>query len=183
MTELAAMPQYEAYKDSGGEWLGGIPEHWSVMRLKNLADINPAPKIPYEKYDELACFLPMENVEASGQVNYELKKPIRDLKQGFTSFQQHDVIIAKITPCFENGKGAYLGGMPTKQGFGSTEFHVLRANRHSNPKFLYYLSKTDLFMSLGERLMTGSAGQKRVPTDFLANFFRLLADSGELETG
>jgi len=167
--QLAAMPTYEAYKDSGVEWLGEIPAQWEIKRLKNLATINPS--FTYINNDEVACFLPMEMVETNGEVIFDIQKPIKLLKSGFTSFQKNDVIVAKITPCFENGKGACLDKMPTVYGFGSTEFHVLRVKQYVSPKYIYYLTKTHLFMNLGECLMTGSAGQKRVPSYFLAEFY------------
>ncbi|MEN3801175.1 restriction endonuclease subunit S [Aeromonas veronii] len=167
---LTAMPKYDTYKNSGVEWLGDIPEHWHVIRLKNAALINPISDISKVHLDDEICFLPMEKVGTDGTVEYDLRRSLRRVKQGFTSFQVNDVLIAKITPCFENGKGAYLKNMPTKFGYGSTEFHVLRAYENFEPAFLYYLSKSHGFMDLGEKMMTGSAGQKRVPTDFIAEF-------------
>ncbi|RJG18794.1 restriction endonuclease subunit S [Alcanivorax profundi] len=164
------LPRYDDYKESGVEWLGRIPAEWEVTRLKFSSRINPPPRIGVEDLLNDACFLPMEVVHSSGKVEYGIQKPIKEIKQGFTSFQRNDVIMAKITPCFENGKGAYLDSMPTKYGFGSTEFHVLRVRSGFNQKYIYYLTKTDLFMNLGESLMTGSAGQKRVQTEFVANF-------------
>lgn len=168
---LTVMPKYEAYKDSGVEWLGdNIPEHWDVIRLKNAALINPVSDTTELHLDDEICFLPMEKVGVDGTVEYDQRRTYRSVKQGFTSFKNNDVIIAKITPCFENGKGAHLKSMPTTFGYGSTEFHVLRAYERFNPAFLYYLSKSHSFMDLGEKLMTGSAGQKRVPTDFITEF-------------
>lgn len=170
MVKITEMPKYSSYVEPGAKWLGKVPAEWSITRLKFSSKINPPPRIEREKLSFNACFLPMESVHSSGQVEYSIQKTIKELRQGFTSFQRGDVIVAKITPCFENGKGAYLEVMPTEHGFGSTEFHVLRVGTGFNPKFIYYLTKTDLFMKLGERLMTGSAGQKRVQTEFVANF-------------
>lgn len=170
MVSIAELPKYESYKESEVEWLREVPAEWVITRLKFASRINPPPRIEREKISENACFLPMESVHSGGKVEYEIQKPIKELRQGFTSFKRGDVIVAKITPCFENGKGAYLETMPTEYGFGSTEFHVLRVDTEFSPKFIYYLTKSDLFMKLGERLMTGSAGQKRVQTEFVANF-------------
>ncbi|MCA1704626.1 MAG: restriction endonuclease subunit S, partial [Actinobacteria bacterium] len=86
---------------------------------------------------------------------------------GLTCFRKRDVLIAKITPCFENGKGACLEDMPTNIGFGSTEFHVLRAGKEVAPKFLEAVTRTRRFRQLGADAMTGSAGQQRVPTEFV----------------
>ncbi len=158
-------------KDSGIDWLGEIPEHWEVKKLKYVAKINPFKNNAVDKnLSELVVFLPMEKVSEDGSIDCEIKKPICNLYNGFTFFQKNDVIVAKITPCFENGKGAYLDNLETKLGFGSTEFHVLRANNNTNSKFLYFITKSELFMKIGEAFMTGAAGQKRVPTDFVSEF-------------
>ncbi len=88
-----------------------------------------------------------------------------------TFFAQNDIIMAKITPCFENGKGAYLECLDSPIGFGSTEFHVLRKLENiSESKFLYYLTCSHTFRDMGEALMTGTAGQKRVPQSFIENY-------------
>lgn len=159
-------------KPSGIEWLGDIPTHWSVMPVKRFAKINPA----RSEYTEMRAsaeqvtFLPMEKVSASGQVDYSLMKPISEVWLGFTYFQRNDVVVAKITPCFENGKGACLSEMPTQVGFGTTEFMVLRALKDVSPAYLYALTASPAFRRLGKESMTGAAGQQRVSADFVANF-------------
>lgn len=157
-------------KDSGIEWIGMIPEHWNVIPLKRLATINPSIHIQNKNSTELACFLPMEKVSVNGEISCDLMKPIREISQGFTSFAKYDVIIAKITPCFENGKSAYLNNLITTFGYGSTEFHVLRASKLIRGKYLYNIIHSSTFLKMGEAMMTGSAGQKRVPTRFVADF-------------
>jgi len=159
-------------KDSGVEWIGEVPAHWEIKKLKYSAKINPQKgnsKITKEDID-LVSFLPMEKVSESGHVNYDLKKPINEVYSGFTYFEVDDIIVAKITPCFENGKGALLDEMDTLIGFGSTEFHVIRPNKGVLKRFIFYLTRSDTFMKSGETFMTGSAGQKRVPTSFVENF-------------
>ena len=157
-------------KDSGIDWLGDIPEHWEVKSLKRLARISPRIDFSEAQLDDLVSFLPMEKVSVDGAIDCEIKKPLREVKQGFTAFQKNDVILAKITPCFENGKGALLDKLDTDIGFGSTEFHVLRAGKNIKNKYLYIVTQSHLFLNIGEKMMTGSAGQKRVPTNFVANF-------------
>jgi len=172
--------RYEKYIDSGIEWIGEIPEGWKVKKLKYVTEINPTKDhtlIP--NLEKLVTFLPMEKVGENGEIDCEIKKPIFDLWTGFTFFKKNDVIVAKITPCFENGKGALLNNLETEIGFGSTEFHVLRAKKKLDPRFLYYITKSAVFMKVGEAFMTGSAGQKRVPTDFISEF--LLAFPNILE--
>ncbi len=89
---------------------------------------------------------------------------------GFTYFRRNDVLIAKITPCFENGKGACLLSLPTEIGFGSTEFHVLRAKSSILPQFLYRVTTVAEFRRLGADAMTGAAGQQRVSQSFIADY-------------
>lgn len=163
--------KYESHKDTGVEWLGEIPEGWKITRLKFLSKINPPLRIDSHEINNLASFLPMEYVQSDGSVEYSLQKPIKQLIGGFTNFKKSDVIVAKITPCFENGKGAYLDKMPTQYGFGSTEFHVIRANNKLNTAYAYYVTKSNLFMKVGENGMIGSAGQKRIQADFVKNFY------------
>lgn len=166
------MKPYPAYKDSGVEWLGEIPDHWRLGKLKFVAAINPSKNGMHDKYSsDLATFLPMEKVGEDGTFQTDVKKPISELWSGFTYFEENDVILAKITPCFENGKGAHLNSLGTDVGFGSTEFHVLREiSGISNARYLYYLTRSHLFRDNGEAFMTGSAGQKRVPTEFIREF-------------
>jgi type I restriction enzyme S subunit len=78
--------------------------------------------------------------------------------------------VAKITPCFENGKAAQVAGLKNGIGFGSTEFHVLRAGKGLNDRFLFHLVRSPMFRDFGTASMYGAGGQKRVPTDFVADF-------------
>lgn len=160
-------------KDSGIEWLGEIPEHWDVKKLKYFAMINPTKDNSLLSKDSgtLVTFLPMEMVNEDGTFITDMKKPIKELWNGFTYFEENDTIVAKITPCFENGKGAFLENLDSMIGFGSTEFYVLREIPDvSTSKYLYYITRTNLFRKMGEAFMTGAAGQKRVPTNFIADF-------------
>jgi type I restriction enzyme, S subunit len=91
-------------RDSGVEWIGEIPAHWKIHRLKRFAQLNPSVGLVNRKSCDLVCFLPMENVGSDGIVDYSNKQEIRLVSQGFTQFRRDDVLIAKITPCFENGK-------------------------------------------------------------------------------
>ena len=166
-----SLPRYENYKDSGIEWIGEIPKGWEVKKLKYGAFVNPVKdsEIDSESLEQVT-FLPMEKVSEKGEIDCGIKRPIKDLWKGFTFFRKNDVLIAKITPCFENGKGALLNKLETEIGFGSTEFHVLRAKPDTLPEFLFYTTKSEIFMRVGEAFMSGAAGQKRVPTDFISEF-------------
>ena len=164
------LKQYSKYKDSGIEWIGPVPKEWVIKRLKFVADINP-PRLP-GMADEAQCvFIPMEAMNSDGTFDQSCRRPVAEVKTGFTCFAKDDVIFAKITPCFENGKGALLAGLATDVGFGSTEFHVLRMRKgRTVPRFLYYLTVSGAFRRLGEAFMQGVAGQKRVTNDFVCDF-------------
>jgi type I restriction enzyme S subunit len=120
--------------------------------------------------DELVVFLPMESVSTEGIVDCSQKKPLHEVRTGYSSFARNDVVVAKITPCFENGKGACLDKLDTEIGFGTTEFINIRASEKVLPQYLYYITITQPFRILGAEVMTGSAGQKRISTDFIKNF-------------
>lgn len=162
---------YPAYKDSGVEWLGQVPEHWEVRRLKRIARLNPSrSEVPLAMRNDPAVFLPMERVGSDGRFDASEVQPISALWNGFTYFRRGDVIVAKITPCFENGKGACLQNLPTSVGFGSTEFHVIRPSAAVTAPYLYRVTTLSEFRRLGADEMTGAAGQQRVPSEFIANF-------------
>lgn len=152
-------------------YLPNIPVHWDLHKIKHIAKINPGKPTKYSKNSlEEVVFLPMERVSENGKISNELKLPIKDVWTGYTFFAKNDIVMAKITPCFENGKGAFLDELETDIGFGTTEFHVLRAGRKVKPFYLYNILRTNKFKILGKENMQGSAGQQRVPLDFLKNF-------------
>ena len=164
--------QYPRFRNSGVEWLGEVPKHWEVRRIKRVVSMNPSKLEVRGTLTEQTpvVFLPMEKVEADGQIDESEIRSACEVWDGFTYFRKEDILVAKITPCFENGKGAFLGSLQTDVGFGSTEFHVLRADRSILPKFLYHLTTTQDFRAQGTDAMTGAAGQKRVPSLFVEHF-------------
>jgi len=115
-------------------------------------------------------FLPMERVGTDGRFNDSETVAASTVWNGFTYFRRGDVLVAKITPCFENGKGTCLDFLATEFGFGSTEFHVLRAKSPILPGFLYRITTTPEFRRLGADAMIGAAGQQRVPEAFVVNY-------------
>lgn len=138
--------------------------------LSKVAQINPRlPKGIDESQD--VSFLAMASVSEDGLILEQETRVLRETKKGYTYFERGDVLLAKITPCFENGKAALTNGLEHQIGFGSTEFHVLRADpRKLDSKYLFYMVWNDHFRFLGEKSMQGAAGQKRVSVDFLKNF-------------
>lgn len=143
---------------------------WPMVKLADVCQVNP--RLPKE-YDETqdVSFLAMASVSEDGILLNQETRVLSETKKGFTYFERGDVIVAKITPCFENGKAAYLDSLQTQVGFGSTEFHVLRPDiKQLDGKYLFYLIWNRKFRFIAERIMSGSAGQKRVPASFLQNF-------------
>src|SRR3989338_1261757 len=156
-------------RPSGVDWLGEVPEGWKVKRLRFVMQLNPSKSELSEPSDTLVTFLPMEAVSESGEVNTEQEKEISQVIEGYTYFRDGDVLVAKITPCFENGKGILVSGMKNGIGFGTTEFHVLRST-DIEKEYLYLITTSGQFRKMGEAEMKGAAGQKRVPDEFVKDF-------------
>ncbi|MBK8058782.1 MAG: restriction endonuclease subunit S [Gemmatimonadetes bacterium] len=166
-----AYKPYSAYKDSGVEWLGEIPAGWEVKRLRFVSDSNPVPsEVRSLPGDSEVSFVPMEAVGKNGGLALETTKLLADVKAGYSYFRDGDVVIAKITPCFENGKGALAEGLTNGIAFGTTELHVLRARHTADRRFAFYVTLSDAFRRLGEADMYGAGGQKRISESFVRNF-------------
>ena len=123
---------------------------------------------------EQVSFVPMEAVGENGGINLDVIRNKEDVSTGYTLFFDGDVVVAKITPCFENCKGAMVSGLHGGVGFGTTELHVLSAAERLDAGFLFYLTISHSFRIQGEAAMKGAAGQKRVSDEFIQDFrFRL----------
>ncbi|MGI4886181.1 MAG: restriction endonuclease subunit S [Janthinobacterium lividum] len=131
-------------------------------RLGDLILTKPG-KTGAAKPTEVVSFLGMEDVSEDGEILASHLLPLSSVKKGLTYFEKDDVLVAKITPCFENGKGANLELLKTNKGYGSTEFHVLRAKRDASAKYIFYHTQSVAFRKTLEGEMIGTAGQKRVP--------------------
>lgn len=151
-----------------------------AVSLREAAFVNPkAPKAgeidPHQLYD----FVPMQAVQEDGRVEITESRPYQEVTKGYTPFRSGDVLVAKITPCFENGKIA-LAETRTDFAFGSTEFHVIRSKENiSDPRYLLHFLRLRRVRFEGEERMTGSAGQKRVPRCFLEDLKIPLPDIDE----
>lgn len=164
------MNRYERYKDSGIPWLGKVPEHWEVKRLRFTVNLNPVKSELDIPEDTLVSFIPMEAVNFDKNLTLTEERNLDEVYKGYTYFKNGDVVLAKITPCFENGKSAIAQNLTNGIAFGTTELHVLRSQDSINNHFLYYLIKSDSFMKIAESEMYGAGGQKRVPEEFIKNF-------------
>jgi type I restriction enzyme S subunit len=145
-----------------------IPENWKWVRLADIFDINPRNNVS----DEISVsFIPMALIEDGyvSQFTYEVKA-WGDVKKGYTHFQDGDIVMAKITPCFQNLKSALMINLENGVGAGTTELHVLRSHSNICREFFMWFIKSPNFVSTCVKNMTGTAGQKRVPTDVLKNY-------------
>ena len=125
---------------------------------------------------------PMEAVGEKGGLNLELTRSIAGIGSGYTEFDDGDVLVAKITPCFENGKGACASGLLNKSAFGTTELLVLRGYPALDCRFLFYATVSQPFRSTGAGEMYGAGGQKRVPPEFCENYQFQLPSPAEQRT-
>ncbi len=116
----------------------------------------------------LVSFVDMPSVNNNGYIETKVDKTLVEVRQGsYTYFAENDVIIAKITPCMENGKCALAQGLTNGIGFGSSEFHVFRANTSLvTPQFLFYSLNREEVRIQAASSMTGASGHRRVPIDF-----------------
>ena len=148
-----------------------LPNTWAFAPLSSIADVNPRSFCPLPSaVSQPVHFVPMSAVtEEFGGIDISARRPLGDVQKGYTSFLTNDVLLAKITPCMENGKLALVPPLQDHLAFGSTEFHVLRAKDQVQPSWLAYFLSQSAFRRLARQNMTGSAGQLRVATTWLSD--------------
>lgn len=158
---------FEPFKD--GEFveseLGMIPKGWRVGTLSEVAIINPARTL---KKGKVAIYLDMKNMPTAGSFpsTWEKKEYAGGMK-----FQNHDTIMARITPCLENGKVAYVNFLQKEEvAFGSTEYIVMTTNNNFMPELLYYLCRDESFKSYATKNMNGSSGRQRVSGETIGKY-------------
>lgn len=161
---------YPEYKNSGVDWLGKIPKHWTLTPMKFLASINPKKSsLKKELLTQKCSFLPMEKLKLNS-ITLDEERLISDVFGGYTYFENGDVLMAKVTPCFENKNIAVASGLTNGIGFGSSEIYVLRSASDVDGRFLYYRLQENSFMDIATAAMTGAGGLKRVPTDVISGY-------------
>ena len=142
-----------------------LPENWQWTQIAKLGALNPRNTAEDGK---LASFVPMPMIAAEfGVANGHKPRKWNEIKQGYTHFAEGDVGLAKITPCFENGKSTIFKGLTGGIGAGTTELHILRPVLVS-PEYVLLVLKSPYFIETGIPKMTGTAGQKRVSSDYFA---------------
>lgn len=171
---------YPEYKDSGVAWLGRVPSQWTICRIKNTAMINPSKsEVRGITPNTEVSFIPMEAIGENGELDASRVKPISEVISGYSYVADGDVMIAKITPCFENGKGAIAKNLLNGIGFATTEVINIRPNHPSDSAYYLYLLSTEPFRRLAEGAMYGAGGQKRVADSFVAEYHFSLPEISE----
>jgi type I restriction enzyme, S subunit len=174
-----------------------IPSHWAWTSIQEIGKVNPRNEA---KDDMAAGFVPMASVSANYSTKHQYEqRQWGSIKKGYTHLSDGDVAVAKITPCFENGKSCVVSDLPNGIGAGTTELLVVRPVMVS-PEYILIFLKSSLFYNNGIPRMTGTAGQKRLPTEFfkscplplpplpeqkriVAKVDELLSLCGQLESG
>lgn len=174
MKQYPVYPEYSQY---------GFPAFWKEKRLRFAIEMNPSKQESKIDASDLVSFVPMDAVGEYGGIRLDDEREMGEIGSGYTYFCDDDVVVAKITPCFENGKGALAKGLKNKTAFGTTELHVMRAlSAQLLPEFLFYLTISHVFRKRGESEMYGAGGQKRVPETFIKDFEAALPSINEQKT-
>ena len=160
------MLEMRKMKDSGIEWIGEIPEGWEITRLKYLADFEPTCDTSYLTDESKITYTPMECVKNGG---FENRSALYgNLSHTLTPFQNGDIAMAKVTPCFENGNIAIMDNLFSGFGLGSSELFIFRPKSISTRYFFYWL-QNKAFVARACSTMTGTGGLKRISPSFIRN--------------
>lgn len=149
--------------------MSGPPASWEKVAIGEVAEVNPRPTADPPSDDSLVSFVPMAACEAeTGRLDASETRPFGELRRkSYRRFEDGDVVVAKITPSMENGKAALAKNLASGQAFGTTEFHVLRPSNGLDARYLLHFVLQHSFRAEAAHHMTGTAGQLRVPADFL----------------
>jgi restriction endonuclease S subunit len=143
---------------------------WDMVSLGEIAEINPK-KSEIKEKDISVSFVPMECVnEHDSQFSPKEDRKLEEVYTGYTYFRDGDVLLAKVTPCFENGKAGIARKLTNGIGFGSSEFIVIRSSEKVLPEIIYYAISTNRFIDEGAKHMTGTGGLKRIPREFVESY-------------
>lgn len=146
-----------------------IDPSWEMVELGEVCEVNPKKSQIKDKPQSIeVSFLPMADLpENVCPFTPPGSASLGEVYQGYTYFEEDDVLVAKVTPCFENGKISILRNLKNGIGFGSSEFHVLRCSSRILPAWAYVCVVDDAFRRSGAKVMVGTGGLKRIPTDYL----------------
>ena len=153
-------------KYSGIEWIGEIPEEWNLERLRFHALFNPETTLPEFSDEDQVSFIPMDHLKSG--FHTQTSTAFDKVKKGYVTFSEHDILMAKVTPCLENGNLAIATDLIDGIGFGSTEINVIRCKTINN-KYLFYLLRCQGYIEKATYNMFGVAGLKRLTPEFIPN--------------
>ena len=154
-------------KDSGVRWIGYIPEHWGLNKIKYNSVFEP--KQPNKLNDDLIVgYAPMECIKQGYMISNTIE--YEKVKGGYTYFADDDIVMAKVTPCFENENIALAKDLANGIGFGSSELYVFRAEKIKKEYFYYYIRNYYLRKEW-EGTMYGTGGLKRVSSYYVKNAY------------
>lgn len=149
-----------------------IDKNWEILAFEDICEINPK-KSEINALDDntQVSFVPMADLNEN-QIDFLANqvKPLSEVYKGYTYFKENDVLLAKVTPCFENGKAGIAKNLINGIGFGSSEYYVFRPNEKILSTWIYLNIITDSFRERGKLNMTGTGGLQRVPTDFVKSY-------------
>lgn len=155
----------------------GVPEGWSMCTAGDVIDFNPKTQLTKGRIKQS---VPMSALSTRSMVLNSSEFTMTESNSG-AKFRNGDTLLARITPCLENGKTAYVSGINSEEGaVGSTEFIVMRA-KEINPYMVYLLARTEEFRKTAINSMTGSDGRQRAQVDKIMQFPYLLATQSILE--
>ena len=146
-----------------------ISSKYPLVKLASVCDLNTSKTEIHDTPDDLlVSFIDMASVSSEGFIERKVDRPYSEVRNGgYTYFAEGDFIIAKITPCMENGKCAIAEGLTNGIGFGSSEFHTFRCHASEIlTKFLFLLLNQTTVRKAAEDAMTGASGHRRVPATF-----------------
>jgi type I restriction enzyme S subunit len=149
-----------------------LPTGWEIKTLGEVCEINPK-KSELNNFpaNHLVSFLPMKDLGiAQNQINPITVKQLSEVKGSYTYFKNNDVLLAKVTPCFENGKLGIAKNLKNEIGFGSSEYIVFRPKNEILSEYLFYILSSSKFRNRGKELMYGAVGLKRLSKDYVKNF-------------
>lgn len=151
--------------------------NFEIVRLGDVAEINPRRSGLGLEDSDIVTFVPMDAVhDRLGAITTAVQRPFGEVKKGYTAFIEDDVIFAKVSPCMQNGKHAIARGLANGVGFGSTEFHVVRAGPRILPEWIHHFLRQQGTLDAAQKTFNGAVGLQRVPPSFLENIELPLPD-------
>ena len=150
-----------------------MKQGWQKKTLADVCEIKPPKSEARARVpaDALVSFAPMEDLGTDRKFLIATQaRPLASVAGSYTYFADGDVLLAKITPCFENGKLGIAAGLTNGIGFGSSEFIVFRPSASLDKEFLYYFLARPEFRAQGAERMGGAVGQQRVPKEFIESY-------------